>query len=125
MPGSSAYFIGGVIAYSNKIKTGILNVSPETLNKCGAVSKETAQEMAGGIRDLFNVDIGLAVTGIAGPDGGTKEKPVGMVYIALSAGKDIMSKKFLFKGVRREIKTQAAEDALLMLKNYLMEKYKG
>jgi len=125
VPGSSHYFIGGVIAYNNKIKLDILKVSAKTLKIYGAVSEKTAAEMARGIKDICCADIGLAVTGIAGPDGGTKEKPVGTVYIAMSTGKGITVKKFLFKGARIKIKTQAAENALQMIKNYLMEKYKG
>lgn len=123
--GSSTYFIGGIVAYDNRVKSEFLKVSAATLKKYGAVSKETAKKMAEGVRKLLVVDMGIAVTGIAGPEGGTKEKPVGTVYVAISCKKEMLAKGFLFKGKRIEIKVQAAENALLMLKNYLMEKYKG
>ena len=91
--GSSRYLFGSVVAYDNRIKTGLLNVKTETLEKFGAVSEETAKEMAVGIREKFNTDIGVATTGIAGPDGGTEQKPVGTVWIAFADKEKVVAKK--------------------------------
>lgn len=91
--GSSAYFQGSVIPYHNQFKTEILGVSPDTLQKVGAVSEETVQEMAEGVRKLFQSDFGLSSSGIAGPDGGSEEKPVGTVWIAVSNGQETKTKK--------------------------------
>ena len=85
VPGSSAYFLGGVVAYANEVKERVLGVRPETLRRYGAVSREVALEMARGVRRLLGADIALSATGIAGPAGGTPEKPVGLVYVALVA----------------------------------------
>jgi len=85
VPGSSRYFLGGVVAYANEVKERMLGVRPETLRQHGAVSRETALEMARGVRRLLGADIALSATGIAGPAGGTPEKPVGLVYVALAA----------------------------------------
>jgi nicotinamide-nucleotide amidase len=89
VPGSSADFMGGRISYSTQAKCDLLSVSPETLKQFGAVSHETAKEMATGVRDRFNTDIGLSVTGIAGPDGGTKEKPVGTVFMGFMLARNL------------------------------------
>ena len=117
--GSSGYFTTGVIAYSNRSKENILGVSPKTIARHGAVSKEAVLEMAEGIRHLACADIGIGVTGIAGPTGGSKAKPVGLVYIAALGigirGSGIV-KEFRFKGSREEIKFQASEAALELLK---------
>jgi nicotinamide-nucleotide amidase len=110
--GSSSYFKMGMVAYSNEIKKNILGVSPILLQKYGAVSKEVALEMAKGVRFVANTDMGIGVTGIAGPSGGTKKKPVGLVYIALVTGKKHTVKEFRFKGSRKGIKSQAAQAAL-------------
>ncbi|SDD49354.1 competence/damage-inducible protein cinA [Algoriphagus faecimaris] len=91
--GSSAYFQGSVVPYHNQFKTEILGVSPDTLQKVGAVSEETVQEMAEGVRKLFQSDFGLSSSGIAGPDGGSEEKPVGTVWIAVSNGQETKTKK--------------------------------
>ncbi|MGB4372554.1 MAG: nicotinamide-nucleotide amidohydrolase family protein, partial [Halanaerobiales bacterium] len=80
VPGSSAYFMGGMIVYSNEAKIKQLQVAKDTIRKYGAVSEETAREMAKNIRELFQTDLGIAITGIAGPDGGSARKPVGLVY---------------------------------------------
>lgn len=93
VPGSSAYFMGGVIAYDNRIKIQELYVSPETLERHGAVSEETVIEMASNVRKKFNTDIGVATSGIAGPDGGTAEKPVGTVWIAYADENGVVTKK--------------------------------
>ena len=114
-PGSSDYFIGGVIAYHNRVKTRLLKVPEKILNKHGAVSAQTAKLMAQNVRKLFNSDLGLAITGIAGPTGGTKQKPVGLVYIAISDSRKLICKKYLFSGPRKKIKSQSAHAALNLL----------
>jgi len=119
VPGSSNYYNYGVIAYSNKSKIDILHVSPETLKKFGAVSRQTAIEMAQGIKQISGSDLGLAVTGIAGPEGGTPEKPVGMVYICLASDESVVCEEFGFKGKREDIKLQASEAALEMIKKHV------
>jgi PncC family amidohydrolase len=119
VPGSSAYFRGGVIAYANQVKIKVLGVSPGTLDTFGAVSEETVQEMASGIRALLDTDIGLSVSGIAGPEGGTKEKPVGTVWIGLVAPNYIRARVYLFSGDRESIKQQAARSALEIAVRYL------
>jgi len=118
VPGSSNYYHCGVIAYSNQSKIDILHVSPETLKKFGAVSRQTAIEMAQGIKQVSGSDLALAVTGIAGPGGGTPKKPVGLVYICLASDESVVCKEFKFKGKREEIKFQASEAALEMIKKY-------
>lgn len=113
--GCSAYFIGGVVSYSDKMKRTMLGVSPVSLQKYGAVSKQVAAEMADGIRLMADSNIGLSVTGIAGPGGGKRSKPVGLVYIGFASDKEKTVKKFLFKGSRKSIKSQAAEAALRLV----------
>jgi nicotinamide-nucleotide amidase len=115
LSGSSDYFLMGIVAYSNKIKENILGVSPRLLQKYGAVSKQVALEMAKGARLLANTDIGIGVTGIAGPRGGTKIKPVGLVYIAIVTNKKRIVKEFRFKGSRKEVKFKASQAALDMI----------
>ena len=121
IPGSSIYFERGIISYSNNAKMKMLGVKKDTLVNQGAVSSDTAQEMAEGIRKISNVDIGLATTGIAGPGGGTKEKPVGLVYISLSNNKETIIQKACFQGTRKEIKDSTFIKSLEMLKNYLIK----
>lgn len=118
-PGSSACFMGGIISYSNRAKCEILGVAEETINRYGAVSDETAKEMAAGVRERFHTNIGLSVTGIAGPDGGSDEKPVGTVYIGYSDEKSLFSVRYLFKGNRAEIKQKTADTALENIRRYL------
>ncbi len=113
--GSSNYFERGVVTYSNKAKMELLNISEDLIKKYGAVSKEVASAMAEGIRINSNVDIGIATTGIAGPTGGTKEKPVGLVYIAISTKDDTFVEKYQFKGDRLQNKQLTCEAALKML----------
>ncbi len=117
--GSSNYYDCSVIAYSNKSKIDILHVSPETLKKFGAVSRQTAIGMAQGIKQISGSDLGLAVTGIAGPGGGTPEKPVGLVYICLASDESVVCEEFRFKGKREEIKSQASEATLQMIKKHV------
>jgi nicotinamide-nucleotide amidase len=132
VPGSSKVFMEGLISYSNESKVKDLGVKPETLKKYGAVSPQAAKEMAAGIRKKTGVDIGIGVTGIAGPTGGTKTKPVGLVYIAASLsfpsprkrGKresiKVICRQFNFLGSRIEIKHQAAQAALDMIRTVMM-----
>ncbi len=117
--GSSDYFDRGIVSYSNKSKMELLDVPKDLLIKHGAVSKEVAEAMADGIRIKSNVDIGISTTGIAGPTGGTEEKPVGFVYIAVSTKDDTQVEKFLFTGDRLQNKENTCEAALEMLSNIL------
>ena len=117
--GSSDYYQGGVIAYANKTKRQVLGVRQETLAAVGAVSRETALQMARGARRLLETDYALATTGIAGPTGGTPEKPVGLVYIAL-IGPDVeRCERHVWKGDRHENKVWSARRALQMLIEHL------
>lgn len=121
VPGSSDYFDGGVITYSNDAKRELLKVPEDTIATYGAVSRQTAVAMAEGIRKLRGIEVGIGVTGIAGPAGGTEAKPVGLVYIALSSPVRVECKEFRFGGNRELIKLQASEAALSMLKMLLEE----
>ncbi len=121
--GSSAYFKMGIVAYSNEAKEKLLGVSfrhcegakhPKQSQECDAVSKRVAIAMAKGVRCLAGTDIGVGITGIAGPTGGTKEKPVGLVYIAVATGSKTIAKEFHFKGPRKKIKLQAVKAALTL-----------
>lgn len=116
IPGSSEYFIGGAIVYSNKLKQLIGGVKPETIKKFGAVSKETVTELAQGIRQHFNTDIGLSVSGIAGPSGATKEKPIGLVFIGVATKRGSSFEQHNFTGTRRMIKEKSAMAALDFLR---------
>jgi PncC family amidohydrolase len=118
--GSSAAFLGGVIAYNNSVKEKTLGVPADILERRGAVSEATALAMADGVRRLLGADIGLAVTGIAGPTGGTEDKPVGLTYIALSAAPDVLiCERHLWRGGRRENKDSSATAALSLLLRHL------
>jgi nicotinamide-nucleotide amidase len=119
VPGASDYFLGGVVSYSNEAKYDLLGVPAEVLAQTGAVSPETARDMARGVRQAFHADLGLAVTGIAGPSGGSPEKPVGTVYIGLAseAGEEVWH--YQFYGNRAEIKILTAESALDRLRRKL------
>jgi nicotinamide-nucleotide amidase len=120
IPGSSAYFEGGVIVYSNRAKMDWLGVPRRLLSRHGAVSEETALALARGILERGRADLGLAVTGIAGPGGGTPEKPVGTVWMALASAKGVRSSHFLFGGRRRQIKALTAYTALDRVRRYLL-----
>jgi nicotinamide-nucleotide amidase len=117
--GSSEYFDRGIVSYSNKAKTELLDVSEDILNKYGAVSEQVARAMAEGIRKKSNVDIGIATTGIAGPTGGTKDKPVGLVYISISTINKTIVKRFQFLGTRLENKESTYKASLEMLLNLI------
>jgi PncC family amidohydrolase len=122
IPGSSAYFLEGAVTYSNRAKTRQLGVSEEILEECGAVSSEVAAAMASGVRVVASSDLGLAVTGIAGPDGGSEEKPVGTVFISLAASDGCWTKRFQFSGNRDEVRTLTTWTALDWLRRYLLQR---
>jgi len=119
--GSSIYFTGGVIAYSNKIKIQMLGVKQEALDTHGAVSAQVAIEMAKGVRERYETNIVLAITGIAGPDGGSLQKPVGLVYLSLKPNTgETICKKCKFIGERKDIRIQSTQMMLEMLLEYLI-----
>ena len=113
--GASACFAEGYVTYSNEAKEKNLGVSHEVLEACGAVSEQTARQMAEGVRRRGEADYGVATTGIAGPDGGTAEKPVGLVYIACAHAGGTQVERHVFSGDRTRVRTQAAERALALL----------
>lgn len=117
--GSSDYYLGSVTAYAYEAKEKLLGVNHETLSIFGAVSRETVLEMARGVRKALDADIGLSVSGIAGPGGGLPLKPVGTVWVGLSTPDGDWADVFLFNGGRIEVKEQAAEMTLQYLKSYL------
>ncbi|MDA8418952.1 MAG: CinA family nicotinamide mononucleotide deamidase-related protein [Desulfobacteraceae bacterium] len=119
--GSSAYYQGGVCAYSNALKSKALGVPPEIIASQGAVSAATAEEMACGIRRLTEADLGLAVTGIAGPEGGSAEKPVGTVFFGLDLKGEVVSARYQFAGSREEIQALSAHTALDLVRRKLLE----
>ena len=123
--GSSAYFEMGVVTYSNRSKTAILKVPEETIETHGAVSEACVRAMAVGVKKLAGADLGIAVSGIAGPTGGTAEKPVGTVYMALAGLMGLESWRFLFKGGREEIKLQTSEEGLARIRDYCRTKQNG
>jgi nicotinamide-nucleotide amidase len=110
--GSSDYFLGGAVTYSNEAKVGVLKVPEAILKEKGAVSAETARAMAAGVREIFGADYGLAVTGIAGPTGGSVEKPVGLVFMGLAGPGKVEARRHLFHGDREGIKAQSTQTAL-------------
>lgn len=115
VPGASAYFQGGFITYSNRAKMKLLGVGKDTLNAVGAVSEEVAREMAQGAQAKLGVDFAVSVTGIAGPTGGTEEKPVGTVYIGVATPEGTRVERKQFSGTREEVKSQTAQRALEFL----------
>lgn len=115
VPGSSRYFLFGTTAYDNRFKVEVLKVDPDIIADKGAVSSEVAEQMARGVRTLAGTDFGVGITGIAGPEGGTPEKPVGLVYIALDFRGDTTVRRVQFTGDRLIIKEQAAQAALVLL----------
>lgn len=122
VPGSSRYFLGGVIAYSDRVKAGLLGVSRQTLREVGAVSPRVAEEMAAGTRGLFGCDYALSTTGIAGPGGGTEDKPVGLVYLGLAGPAGGRAEELHLQGERQAIKQEAAHAALRLLWEVLLER---
>jgi PncC family amidohydrolase len=119
VPGSSEYFTGGIVAYSYEAKASLLNVSWDTLNTKGAVSKETVLEMARGARNALNADISISVSGIAGPGGGTPEKPVGTTWIGLVTPEGEWTRHFVWSGNREQNKKYSCDAALQFILDYL------
>jgi len=117
--GSSAYFLGGIVSYSNEAKASLLGVSWDTLNHKGAVSKETVIEMAQGARRVLNADIAVSVSGIAGPGGGTPDKPVGTVWVGLATPSGEEARHFVWEGDRIRNKQLSSEAALQFILDYL------
>jgi PncC family amidohydrolase len=120
--GSSEYFLGGIISYDNSIKRDILGVSQKVLEQYGAVSGQTVIAMAKGVQGLMKADCAIAVSGVAGPGGGTKEKPVGLVYIGIAIGKQCWSFVCRFKGTRTEIRKKTVSEGLRRLIEKLKSK---
>ncbi len=119
-PGSSGYFKGGVVAYSNDIKIKLLDVPAEIIEKHGAVSQEVAEAMAVGAQNALNTDYAIATTGIAGPDGGTTEKPVGTVWIAVAGPSGVKSEKFIFRHNRERNIIRSTQTALNLLRTFIL-----
>lgn len=125
LSGSSEYFWGGIVSYANEAKAGLLHVAWDTLNTYGAVSRDTVLEMARGARSALGTDIAVSISGIAGPSGGTQEKPVGTTWIGLAADDGEWARKFQFAGNRLENKAAAADEALRILLDYLKGEIRG
>lgn len=115
VPGCSEVYAGGVCSYCDEVKNQLLGVGSDTLEKLGAVSARSASEMAKGALILFGADVAVSVTGFAGPDGGTEDKPVGTVFISCVTCNDRILRRFLFKGNRTEVRKKATVRALQML----------
>ncbi len=118
VPGSSKVYKGTIVAYSNSVKIDNLGIDKKTLEKYGAVSKEIAGQMANRVRKLFNSKIGVSTTGIAGPGGGTKDKPVGLVYVALSSNNNLVVKKYNFHSDRNKNKIKSSQAILKIIQDY-------
>lgn len=123
IPGSSAYFLGSVVSYSNDVKAEVLRVNRNNLNRFGAVSQQVAEDMARGASRLMRSDCALATTGIAGPEGGTKFKPVGTVWMAVKYNDQIVSELINFKGDRNEVIESATNHVMFMLIKLLRNSY--
>jgi nicotinamide-nucleotide amidase len=120
VPGSSAYFNGTVIAYQNRIKSELLNVDQALINKHGAVSKAVVEQMAKGVQKQMHTDTAIATSGVAGPDGGTKDKPVGTTWISVVYKEKMITKKFLFWGTRERVIDQASFAAMQLLRQLIL-----
>ena len=120
MAGSSKYFLGSVIAYNNKLKTDLLGVPKNTIEKNGAVSEEVAIKMAEGIRNNIQADIGISTTGISGPEGGSDSKPLGLLYIAVVTPEITKVKKYIFQ-VKRHVHREMATTASLNITRLILE----
>ena len=119
IPGASHFFKLGLVTYSNASKMKLLKIPPQTLQQYGAVSEQVAGLMAREVRRIQGTDFGIGITGIAGPTGGTKQKPAGLTYIAISTRFENLCLKCHFKGTRLQIKNQAATQALKLLLEFL------
>lgn len=115
VPGSSTVFVGSVVSYANEVKRDVLGVKEDTLARFGAVSSETAAQMAAGARSLMKCDLAVSLTGIAGPGGGSDEKPVGLVWFGLADVRGVRTEKAIFTGDRGEVRRKAIVHALGML----------
>lgn len=123
IPGSSAYFLGSVVSYSNDVKANVLNVSRSNLGRHGAVSREVVSDMARGVSELMHSDCAVATSGIAGPDGGTKFKPVGTVWMAAKYGDKVVTELKQFKGDRNNVIESATHHVMVMLVKLLRNTY--
>lgn len=121
IPGASEWYAGGIIAYDNSVKTNLLGVHPETLGQYGAVSENTAQEMALGVKEALKSDYAIATTGIAGPDGGTPDKPVGTIWISVAGPTKLIAQKYVFGNNRERNIMRSAQTALQMLRRLILE----
>jgi PncC family amidohydrolase len=119
IPGSSEYFLGGIIAYANTVKMKVAGVKPAALRRFGAVSAEVAQAMASVVKKKLRSDIGIGITGIAGPEGGSLDKPVGTVYIAIAINRRVTVQHYLFRGNRDAVRKSACKHALKRLEHIL------
>jgi nicotinamide-nucleotide amidase len=122
VPGSSRVFLGGCITYSNALKTQLVGVPAETIEAHGAVSPQVAEAMATGVRERLGSDFGIGITGIAGPDGGTPEKPVGLVYIALADALGVAADSTRFRGTRADVRRRATQVALTLLRDRMLQR---
>jgi len=121
VPGSSGYYTGSVIAYDNRIKTDVLHVDKELIHSRGVVSREVVEQMARGVMSYYKTDTAIATTGIAGPDGGTKEKPVGTTWICVTYGDGSYAKKYSFWGTREQIIDQATYTSMQLLRRLILD----
>jgi len=122
-PGASEYFYGGIVSYHNSVKINTLGVDKDVIEKFGAVSKECAEQMAAGAKRILGTDYTIATTGIAGPDGGTPDKPVGTVWVAVATPQGVSSTKFSFNSTRRNINIERfASNALNFLRLQIINK---
>ena len=119
LPGASRWFAGGVIAYDNRVKTQLLGIRPEHLHAHGAVSEQVARGMAQGVRKLLRVHAAVSITGIAGPDGGSPEKPVGLAWIGCALPGAVHTRSFQFQGTREQVRRAACAEALQYLLAHL------
>lgn len=115
LPGSSDWFLGGVVTYSDELKVALLGVEPATITAHGAVSETVARAMASGARERLGADLAVAVTGVAGPGGGSAEKPVGLVWIACASDRAVVAERHVWSGDRRSNKVASTEAALRLL----------
>ncbi|MCB2216647.1 CinA family nicotinamide mononucleotide deamidase-related protein [Desulfofustis glycolicus] len=123
--GSSSYFVGGAVVYANRLKSELLGVDPDLIERCGAVSSDVAAAMASGIRERCRTDIGVAITGIAGPDGGTDAKPIGTVFIGMADGDNCRVTRCRFSGDRHRIQNLAVHTGLNLLRLHLQGASEG
>ena len=124
-PGASAYLLGGVVSYSNDVKTEALGVDADLISENGAVSGPVARAMASGVRSKLGSDLGVSVTGIAGPGGGTEEKPVGSVWFAVTDGTDWLVRDLVIPGGRADVRDRSTTIALHLIRRFLLGEHDG